>query len=63
MTTWQHEKQKRLLSLNIQREGSVISCIALTNPTEVVITSSDGKSHASVSEKADDGYYKLFVFA
>lgn len=46
---WQVENQKRLLSLNIQKNGDNFCCIALTNPTEVVITSLDGKNHAELS--------------
>lgn len=39
---WQDENQKRLLSINIQKENNKFSCIALTNPTEVVICDSYG---------------------
>ncbi len=39
MTAWQEEHQKRLLSLNVQRDGDLFACIALTNPSEVVICS------------------------
>ena len=46
--SWQEENKKRLLSLNIQKDGDSFCCIALTNPTEVVITSLDGKDHATV---------------
>jgi len=34
---WQEENQKRFLQLNVQKEGSEFCCLALTNPTEVVI--------------------------
>ena len=50
---WQGENKKRLLSINIQKEGDNFCCIALTNPSEVVITSEDGKYHADV---APDGH-------
>ncbi len=46
---WQTENQKRLLSLNIQKDNNLFCCIALTNPTEVVITDIYGNNHASVS--------------
>lgn len=46
--SWQEENEKRLLSINIQKDGDNFCCIALTNPTEVVITSLDGKNHAEV---------------
>ncbi len=39
---WQEENQKRFLQLNVQKEGSEFSCLALTNPTEVVITDKYG---------------------
>lgn len=42
MNSWQHESRKRLLSLNIQQDKDLFCCIALTNPTEVVITDRDG---------------------
>ena len=37
MKDWQVKNEKRLLSTNIQQEGDMFSCIALTNPTEVVL--------------------------
>ena len=39
---WQVTHRKRLLNLQIQREGELLCCIALTNPTEVIITSGGG---------------------
>lgn len=39
---WQRENEKRFLSLNVQRDGDRFCCIALTNPTEVMIV--DGSS-------------------
>ena len=49
LESWQQENQKRLLSLNIQKDGDLYSCIALTNPTEVVITGGDGRDTAVVN--------------
>lgn len=49
MENWQNENSKRLLSVSIEKEGESFCCIALTNPSEVVITSSDGKRHAKVT--------------
>jgi hypothetical protein len=49
MENWQNTNHKRLLSISIQQDGGNFCCIALTNPTEVVITSSDGNRHADVS--------------
>ena len=37
MDKWQVENNKRLLSFNIQADQDNYCCIALTNPTEVVI--------------------------
>jgi hypothetical protein len=49
MQAWQDANQKRLLSVSIQEDGGKFCCIALINPSEVVITSSDGNRHAEVS--------------
>jgi hypothetical protein len=48
MDEWQQLNDRRLLSISIQQDGANYCCIALTNPTEVVITSADGKRHAQV---------------
>ena len=45
MEEWQQVNNRRLLSLNIQKDSDNYCCIALTNPTEVVITSADGQLH------------------
>jgi hypothetical protein len=37
MEKWQKSHHKRLLSTNIQKDKGKFCCIALTNPTEVVI--------------------------
>jgi hypothetical protein len=49
MSGWQEANQKRLLSISIQEDAGRFCCIALTNPSEVVITSEDGKRHADVT--------------
>jgi hypothetical protein len=51
---WQIAHRKRLLNLQIQKEGDVLCCIALTNPTEVIITSGGGMGagYANVSNGA-----------
>jgi len=51
--SWQDENKKRLLSISIQKDGDNFCCIALTNPTEVVITSENGEDHARIDY--DDG--------
>ena len=49
MQHWQNENNKRFLSMSVQKDGNEFCCIALTNPTEVVITSEDGRNHARVN--------------
>ena len=46
---WQNENGKRFLTLNIQKENNNFVCIALTNPTEVVICHGTGLSEAAVN--------------
>ena len=41
MDDWQEENQKRLLSMSIQKDADEYCCIALTNPSEVVIVDCD----------------------
>ena len=43
MEVWQQQRGKRLLSTNIQIDSGKFCCIALSNPTEVVIC--NGSSH------------------
>jgi len=44
MDEWQKENEKRFLSMSVNKDGETYCCIALTNPSEVVIVSgSDGK--------------------
>ncbi len=57
MNEWQQASNRRLLSVSIQQDGGRFCAIALTNPTEVVVTSADGKKHAIVSENG-----RLFVY-
>jgi hypothetical protein len=42
MENWQKENKKRFLSFSIEKENSNYACIALTNPSEVVIVSGKG---------------------
>ena len=37
MEGWQNANKKRFLSMSIQKEGEGFCCIALTNPSEVII--------------------------
>lgn len=42
MEAWQQQKEKRLLSLSIERDGERFCCIALSNPSEVIICDAHG---------------------
>jgi hypothetical protein len=42
MEAWQNEHNKRFLSVSIEREGDKWCCIALSNPTEIVLTTAEG---------------------
>lgn len=46
MDSWQAQHRKRLHSLNVQPDRGTFSCIALTNPAEVIIV--DGESDGGV---------------
>ena len=39
MDNWQKANCKRFLSITVQKDGDDFCCIALTNPSEVVIVS------------------------
>ena len=45
---WQENSKKRLLSANIQRDGDMFCCIALTNPTEVIICDGGGSGNRAL---------------
>ncbi len=49
LETWQTENNKRFLSTNIQKDGDKFCCIALTNPTEVIICNGSAEYQASVT--------------
>lgn len=49
MEAWQNAHNKRLLSVSIETDAGKFCCIALTNPTEVVITDRFGTEHLRVS--------------
>jgi len=48
MDGWQQQNRKRFLSMGIQKESEKFCCIALTNPSEVVIVCGEGKEQAHV---------------
>ena len=47
MNAWQKANRKRLQSVSVQKDRGKFCCIAVTNPTEVIIT--DGTDSATVS--------------
>jgi hypothetical protein len=53
MDEWQKENEKRFLSMSVNKDGETYCCIALTNPSEVVIVSGsddyDGLKQAQVA--------------
>ena len=48
ISDWQLENKKRLQSVNVQKDNDSFCCIALSNPTEVVIVNQDGSEFADV---------------
>ena len=55
---WQQANNRRLLSISVQQDGGNYCCIALTNPTEVVITNADGTRYVTID---DDGCLDVAV--
>jgi len=49
MKDWQEKNEKRLLSTTIHKDNDKFCCIALTNPTEVVITNIRGTKYVDVT--------------
>jgi hypothetical protein len=62
MDEWQQANHKRLHSVSIQQDGGNYCAIALTNPTEVVITSVDGKAVVDVSPNIGFGSLHVKTF-
>ncbi len=61
MEEWQQANNRRLLSISVQQDSDNYCCIALTNPTEVVITSLDGRNFANVDSDGDLRVYPTRV--
>ena len=57
MQAWQKANNLRLLSVSIQRDDDKFYCIALTNPSEVVIVSPDGQRAADVYANTSSNYH------
>ena len=47
---WQEKNSKRLLSVSIQKDNDNFCCIALTNPSEVVIVAKQGNNDNEYGE-------------
>lgn len=47
--SWQEANQKRMLSLEIAKDGDLFCCIGLTNPSEVIICSGIGSDRSKIS--------------
>jgi hypothetical protein len=52
MDKWQKVNNRPLLSISVRKDGSSYCCIAITGPTEVVITSPDGKRYVEVNSNS-----------
>lgn len=48
LSHWQDENRKRFLSVSVQQDSGMFCCIALTNPTEVIICDGTGSDQATV---------------
>jgi len=49
MDNWQNDNEKRFLSMSVEKDGDEFCCIALTNPSEVIIVDRGGASRAKVT--------------
>lgn len=49
LENWQRRENKRFLSVSIQKDGDNFCCIALSNPTEVIICRGSGGNQAIVT--------------
>lgn len=56
LNAWQTQNSKRFLSLSIQPDSCGFACIALTNPSEVVIVAQD---YTDFHFQRDHRYYEV----
>ena len=61
MQEWQVKNEKRLLSTDIQQDGDMFTCIALTNPTEVMLCGPDGYPVQLETCFGDGGVLKVTI--
>ncbi len=52
MDAWQESNRERLLSVSIEKDGDAFCCVALTNPTEVIIRDGYSAGGADVDNHA-----------
>ena len=50
MDEWQATNRKRLQSVSVQPDGDSFACIALSNPTEVIIVDGHGSGGVAVGD-------------
>ena len=50
MDEWQKENEKRFLSMSVNKDGETYCCIALTNPSEVVIVSGSDATYSDLDQ-------------
>ena len=50
MDEWQKENEKRFLSMSVNKDGETYCCIALTNPSEVVIVSGSDSTYSDLDQ-------------
>jgi hypothetical protein len=55
MQAWQRTNEKRLLSASIHKDRGEFCCIALTNPTEVILANVD--AHGGALKVSVDNYF------
>ena len=60
MEEWQQANNRRLLSISVQQDGGNYRCIAPTNPTEVVITDTDGTPVDIVRTRNGENYLLVY---
>jgi hypothetical protein len=66
MDEWQATNRKRLQSVSVQPDGNGFACIALSNPTEVIIVNGHGKGGVAVGSNllavtSPPGFDEVFI--
>ena len=58
MDNWQEKNQKRFLSMSIKKDAGIFCCIALTNPSEVVIVDAKNSNRRAAVSRWGSLYVK-----